>query len=393
MVTHANAMANAEMLGQAWGYPWGQSSVSWAPLFHDMGLIVNMLMAVYLGGESIMFSPTAFVQRPIRWLQAVSRSGAQRSGGPNFAYDLCVRKIALEECGDLDLSNWRIAYNGAEPVRHETLKRFARTFAPFGFCEDAFWPGYGLAEATALVSARVMTTPPKYLSVRSAALEAHRVEPAGPDERDARMLVGCGTTWLDCQVRVVNPETKEECPPDEVGEIWVSSPSVAQGYWNMEEATEATFTGRITGTNEGPFLRTGDLGFLHEDELFITGRIKDLIIVFGANHYPQDIELTVERSHPSLRPGRGVAFSVEGDEGEELVVVQEAAERFIPDLDVEEVRKAITAAVSAEHDLRVHDVVLAKPGTVQKTSSGKLMRRACRALYLDDAIERLEPRS
>jgi amino acid adenylation domain-containing protein/non-ribosomal peptide synthase protein (TIGR01720 family) len=395
MVSHGNLLHNERMIQRAFGTTEQTTIVSWLPLYHDMGLIGNVLHPLYVGFHGVLMSPVDFMQKPVRWLQAISRYKATLSGGPNFAYDLCVRKITPEQQATLDLSSWELAYSGAEPVRHETLKQFARTFGPCGFRQEAFYPCYGLAEATLFVSGDLKSAPPVFCAFRGADLEHGQVAAITADDKGGRILVGCGQSDSDQKVVIVNPEYLTRCPPNQVGEIWVSSPSVTQGYWNRPEETEHTFRAHLD-TGEAPFLRTGDLGFLQDGELFVTGRLKDLIIIRGRNHYPQDIELTVEQSHPALRLGCGAAFSVDvpadGALGpaaiasEQLVIVQEV-ERHVRDLDVEAVARKVRQAVAEEHEVQVYAVVLIQTGTIPKTSSGKIQRHACRAAFLDRNLE------
>ncbi|HVR96174.1 MAG TPA: AMP-binding protein, partial [Thermoanaerobaculia bacterium] len=381
MVTHANLLHNERMIGEAFGQDEDSVVVGWLPLYHDMGLIGNVLQPLHAGARCVLMAPVAFLQKPSRWLAAVSRYRATTSGGPNFSYDLCARRIGPEERAELDLSSWRVAYNGAEPVREATLARFAESFASCGFRREAFYPCYGLAEATLFVSGGLQGRAPRVAGVDAAALERHEVAPAGGEEE--RRLVSNGWPWLGQRVVTADPETGVECPPGQVGEVWISGPSVARGYWRNPEATGRDFQAALTTLTrgvEGPFLRTGDLGFLHDGELFVTGRIKDLVIIRGRNHYPQDLELTAERSHPDLRPGSGAAFSVDVDGEERLVVVQEVDRR--PQDPVQTIAEAVRRAVAEEHEVQVHEVVLVRAGTVPKTSSGKIQRHACLTLYL-----------
>jgi len=378
MVSHGNVLHNERTIQEAFQHTENTVLVSWLPLFHDMGLIGKMLQPLYLGASSVLMSPAAFLQRPISWLAAITRYRGNTAGGPNFGYDLCVQKITPEERSGLDLSSWTVAFNGAEPIRRKTLEQFAKAFGPCGFRKEAFFPCYGLAEATLFVSGGPRGRGPKTFTMAGANLE----QPPGKNDRG--LLVGCGYSWMGHRIAIVDPDTCCLLPDDEVGEIWLSGPSVAQGYWNRPEETEHTFRAYLAGSREGPFLRTGDLGFLRDGELVVTGRIKDLIIIRGRNIYPQDIELTVETCHPALRPGCGGAFCVETADGERLVVVQEVNPRQRPDLD--EVAGAIRQAVAEEHEVPVHDVVLIKPGAFPKTSSGKLQRRACKDDYLAGSL-------
>ena len=378
MVSHGNLLHNQEMIRRAFSQSRDSVIVGWLPLYHDMGLIGNVMQPLYVGGRCILISPMAFLQRPLRWLEAVSRYRATTSGGPNFAYELCARKIGAREAADLDLSSWTVAYNGAEPVRAETLERFAAAFAPYGFDRRAFYPCYGLAEATLFVSGGEPGRPAVVETVEAPALEKGEAVPAAGTGGPRRELVGCGQAWMGQEIRIADPETGAMREPGQVGEIWVAGPSVAQGYWNRPAETASTFVAWPDG--DGRFLRTGDLGFLRGSELFVTGRLKDLIILRGRNLYPQDVELSAERSHPALRSGCGAAFSVELGGEERLVVVLEV-ERGREDA-VAEIAGAVRQAVAEEHDAQVHEIVLLPPGKILKTSSGKIQRRACRAQYL-----------
>jgi acyl-CoA synthetase (AMP-forming)/AMP-acid ligase II len=385
MLSHANLLHNCRSIRHCFGQAAENRGLVWLPPYHDMGLIGGILEPVYLGAHCYLMSPVTFFASPFSWLQAVSRYRATTSGGPNFAYDLCVRKVTPAQRATLDLSCWRLAFSGAEPVRAETLARFAEAFAPCGFRREAFYTCYGLAEATLLATAgkRGRTLP--ILSVRKAALEAHRAEPAGPGEPGARLLVGCGECVPDQRIVVVHPEKLNRCSPDEVGEIWIAGPSIAHGYWGRPEESRRTFEARFADTGEGPFLRTGDLGFVRDGELFITGRLKDLIILHGRNLYPQDLEWTAERSHPDLQPGCGAAFSVEEDDQERLVIAYEFAPRRRPD--VAAVAGAVRRAIADEHGADLHALVLLRPGGVPRTSSGKVRRRDCRAAFLAGTLD------
>ncbi|MEW5927966.1 MAG: amino acid adenylation domain-containing protein, partial [Gemmatimonadota bacterium] len=380
MVSHGNLLHNFAVIERLAGYTPETRSVIWLPPYHDMGLIGGILQPLFTGYWAALFSPVAFIQRPARWLEAVSRYGATSSGGPNFAYDLCVHAVRPEEREALDLSRWEIAFNGAEPVRAETLRAFAEAFAECGFRERAFFPCYGLAEATLMVTGSRPAEVPVVRAVDADALGEGAVLDAAPEGR--YRLVGSGQGEPSQRVIVVDPATLRECPADRVGEVWVQGPSVARGYWERPEETAETFAGFEADTGEGPFLRTGDLGFLAGGELFITGRLKDLVVIRGRNHYPQDVEQTALRSHPGLRAGSSAAFGVEQDGEERLVVVQEVSRQAAAGLDVEEVAAAIRRAVASEHGLQVHAVAVVRPGGVPKTTSGKVQRRACRASFL-----------
>ncbi|MBW4574951.1 MAG: AMP-binding protein [Aphanothece sp. CMT-3BRIN-NPC111] len=387
MVSHGNLLHNLESIRQAVQLTPNSVSVSWLPHYHDMGLIDGILEPLYTGFLGVLISPTTFLQNPIIWLQAISRYQATHSGGPNLGYELCVNKITPEQQQSLDLSSWSNAYNGAEPVRKETLEQFATKFKSCGFQPRFFYPCYGMAEATLMISGGNLKDEPVYIAVEADALEQNQVIEATKDSNNIKYLVSCGHSLLDTNIAIVDPETCIPCPPNRVGEIWVSSSSVAQGYWNKPEATPATFKASLADTSEGSFLRTGDLGFLHDGELFITGRIKDVIIIWGRNHYPQDIEYTVQQSHPALRHDGSAAFAVDVDNSERLVIVQEVERSYLRKLDVNEIVGAIREAVSEQHELSVYAVLLLKPASIPKTSSGKIQRYACRVGFINSSLE------
>lgn len=390
MVSHGNLLHNSVLIHQCFGHSPNSQGVIWLPPYHDMGLIGGVLQPLYGGFSVTLMSPVDFLQKPIRWLQTISHYKATTSGGPNFAYDLCVRKIKPEQRESLDLSSWEVAFTGAEPIRAETLERFAATFEPYGFRKEAFYPCYGMAETTLIVSGGLKTVPPVIQNVDGIALEQNQVVAVAAQQNGSRTLIGCGQNGSDLTIAIVDPDTLTQRSVDNVGEIWVSGPSVAQGYWNQPEETEQTFHAYLADTGEGPFLRTGDLGFIRDGELFITGRIKDVIIIRGQNHYPQDIEMTVEKSHPALRPNCGAAFTVEVKDSERLVIVQEVERSYLRKLNVNEVVENIRQAVTAQHSLEVYATVLVKTGSIPKTSSGKIRRQACRAEFLTGSLNVVE---
>ncbi|HTQ78496.1 MAG TPA: fatty acyl-AMP ligase, partial [Thermoanaerobaculia bacterium] len=383
MVSHGNLLHNEEMIRRAFGQSRESVIVGWLPLYHDMGLIGNVLQPLYVSARCILMSPLGFLQKPLRWLRAISHFRGTTSGGPNFAYDLCVRKIRPEEISELDLSCWEVAFNGAEAVRAETLENFSRTFAPCGFRREAFFPCYGLAEATLFVTGVAKGRLPKIERFVARSLEEGQVVVAPPEDSSARELVSCGTAFMGQRLVIVDPDSGEACPPDRIGEVWVAGLSLAQGYFRRDEDTARDFTARLG--EEGPFLRTGDLGFLLDGELYVTGRLKDLIILRGRNLYPQDVELAVERSHPALRPGCGAAFAVDFGGEEQLVVVQEVERDFAGEW--EPLADAIRGAVAQEHQAQARAVVLIRAGSIPKTSSGKIQRRACRELFLKGGLD------
>jgi acyl transferase domain-containing protein/acyl-CoA synthetase (AMP-forming)/AMP-acid ligase II/thioesterase domain-containing protein/acyl carrier protein len=389
MVGHGNLLHNLSLINQGFDCRRGEEvGVFWLPMYHDMGLVGGILGSVYLGVSTILMSPASFLQRPARWLEAITRYRGNISGAPNFAYQLCVDRITPEQRSSLDLSSWRVAFCGAEPINNQTLNRFADAYEAYGFRREAFYPCYGMAEATLIISGGLGPATPKAHTISREALADNRVVETTETEKDAFQFVSCGRALLDQKIVIVNPTTLSRCPPDKVGEVWVSGPSVTLGYWNRPEETERVFQAYLADTREGPFLRTGDLGYLHDDELFITGRLKDLIVIRGHNHYPQDIELTVEQSHHSLSPGSGAAFSVEIGAGgdERLVVVQEVARRY-RHIDLKETLEAIRRAVAEQHELQVYAVVLIKPLSIPKTSSGKVKRQECRARFLAERLD------
>lgn len=402
MVSHANLLHNERMIKAAFGHHEQTISVGWLPLFHDMGLVGNVLQPLYLGLPCTLMSPIDFLQKPVRWLQAISRYGATSSGGPNFAYDLCLRKVTQEQRQSLDLSRWEVAFSGAEPIRAETLEEFSRIFEDCGFRRAAFYPCYGMAEATLFITGGLKSKSPVIRSVAAEPLAHHQLVVVEEESPDAYKFVGCGQTWGNQKVIIVNPDTSIPCLPAQVGEIWVAGASVAQGYWNQPEQTKQTFRACLANTGEGSFLRTGDLGFMQNGELFVTGRLKDVIILRGRNHYPQDIELTVEKSHALIRkPGCCAAFEVNVAGEAQLVVVAEVERRWrnlMPQrsgltadsveqqFSGEQVLGDIRQAIAEQHELQVHAIVLLRAGSIPKTSSGKIQRHACRAGFLAHSL-------
>ncbi len=392
MVTHGNLLHNLARLREVFQFSPESVSVTWLPHYHDMGLIGGLLQPTYAGGEMIVMPPSAFLQRPIRWLEALTRYRATTMTAPNFAYELCAQKIPAERRAPLDLSNMNVALCGAEPVRPDTLAQFAEAFGPCGFRKQAFRPAYGLAEATLIVSGSASGNEPFVRTVLADELRQNRVVPSVASEKNGasgtRVLAGCGGVVPGLSVAIVDPETLLPCASDRVGEIWISGPSVAQGYWRKPEETKQTF-GAHLATGEGPFLRTGDLGFVDVgnsgQQVFVTGRLKDLIIIRGANHYPQDLEHTVERSHRALRPACGAAFSIDVNGTEHLVIVQEVNDRSsAPN---EEMVSAIRRALAESHEVHPDAIVLIEPRSIPRTSSGKIQRYASREAFLAGALE------
>lgn len=386
MVSHGNLLHNQRMIQQAFGHTQDTIVVGWLPMFHDMGLIGIVLQPLYLGRPCIVMAPADFVQQPLRWLRAISHYRATTSGGPSFGYGLCERKITPSEAASVDLRSWRLAFNGSEPVRADVMDRFGERFASSGFQRQAFYPCYGLAEATLLVSGGVMQQAPVVQTVRASALESRRFEPGA----EGSTLVGCGQAWLGQVIEIVDPDTQVRCPPGQIGEIWVHGPSVAKGYWQRPRESQDTFGARLEPDGDG-FLRTGDLGVVHDGELFVTGRVKDLIIIRGRNHYPHDIEATVQGSHAALRADCGAAVAVEIDGEERLVVIQEVEREHLQRLNTADVMGCVREAVTSQHDVSVHAIVLLKPGGIPRTSSGKVQRHACATAFVGGRLPVIQP--
>ncbi|WP_353569918.1 amino acid adenylation domain-containing protein [Candidatus Albibeggiatoa sp. nov. BB20] len=425
-VSHENIMQNSKYIRTAFQLSENSVSVTWLPSFHDMGLIDGIIQPLYSGFLGVIMPSVTFLQKPLLWLQNISYYKATHCGGPNFGYDLCVQKITAEERQTLDLNHWYSAYNGAEPINKETLERFSQTFAECGFKPNYFYPCYGMAETTLMVSGGELEQTYRTCIVDANSLEAHKVVKLAlnrlenRDKKTFRELVSCGHIWLDNQVEIVNPETLKRCNTNEVGEIWVKGKSVTQGYWQNPEATEKAFNAYIVDTGEGSFLRTGDLGFFDEGELFVTGRLKDVIIIRGRNYYPQDIEATLEQSHFTLKTNASAAFSVDIDGEEKLMVAIEVERRYNRErrkhaeskqslerrhrsdrrenpyagytddrdepLNAERVIQTIRQNVSEQHGLQVYAVLLLRVGSIPKTTSGKIQRHACRQGFLDGSL-------
>ena len=387
MVSHSNVLHNSEVIKQSFQNHQDSKILMWLPMFHDMGLIGGVMQPLYLGSSAILMSPIALAQKPFLWLQAISRYRATTSGGPNFAYDLLCHKVTEEQRASLDLSCWQVAFTGAEPVRAETLAKFTELYSPSGFDSQAFYPCYGMAEATLFITGGDAKQYSKIIHVDSNALTEDRIVVVDKEQANAKSFVSCGRTWLGDKIKIVNPESLTECKCDRVGEIWVAGDGIGKGYWNKTEQTERTFQGHLADTQEGSFLRTGDLGFIKDGELYITGRIKDIMILWGRNHYPQHIEATAEDAHPALRPNHGAAFSIEVNGEEQLIVAHEVNRTYLRNLNVDEVVGAIRQAVAEQNLANVYGVALLKTGTIPKTSSGKIQRRACQSKFLDRTLD------
>lgn len=388
VLSHGNLIHNSRLINISFEHTRTGSGVFWLPSYHDMGLIGGILQPLFCGCPNILMSPLTFLQKPVRWLNAISKYRASTSGGPNFAYDFCIRQVKEEEIDQLDLSCWDIAFNGAEPVQAETLEKFAERFERCGFNYKAFYPCFGLAEATLLVSGGYKSLPPIVRCIDTDQLAHGIAVDTTPGGDRAKRFVSSGRNMIDQRIAIVDPETSLERGEGEIGEIWVRGPSIAKGYWNNPEATEYTFRARIADTKEGPFMRTGDLGFMGDGELYVTGRIKDLIIIRGVNVYPQDIEATVQKVDSNLRSGCGGAFMMNDGTVDRLVIVQELERRFKGE--TEPIFNAVRKAVAIEHEIPVDAIVLVKAGSIPKTSSGKIQRHACRQGFAEGALNEID---
>lgn len=380
-ITHRSLMHNEAVIHSAFEHLGPGVGVCWLPPYHDMGLIGGLLQSIYHGAVSYLMSPVSFIQDPARWLKAASKYRADTSGGPNFAYDLCVQRIPPERRAGLDLSRWSVAGIGAEPIQAETMNRFVEAFGPYGFRRESFCPCYGLAEATLMVTSNPKSDVPAVLGVHPEKLETGIIESGN------KTIVGCGQFSEGIEVQIVDTESRLKLSSDRIGEIWIRSESTAKGYWNRPAETEETFHAVLADTGEGPYLRTGDLGFIHDGELFVTGRIKDVIIIRGRNHNPLDLEQTIQSVHPGLRKGSGAAFEYTVDDRIGIVAVQEV-DRKVRDFNVNHVLEDARHAVAEHHQLQLHDLVFIEYGSIPKTSSGKIRRATCRQDYLRGGFRR-----
>ena len=371
-VSHANLMHNQAAIQQSMQLTRGSRFVSWLPLFHDMGLIGSIMQPLYLGISCVLMPPVAFLQKPVRWLKAISAWGATISGGPNFAYDLAVDKTTPEQREALDLRRWEVAFNGSEPVHADTIERFTTAFAPAGFRRGTFYPCYGMAESTLFATGVTQGEEPLVLPREAA--------PA---------LVGCGRPAPGTRIVIVDPLSRRAVPEGASGEIWLSGGSVAGGYHNRPEATQESFQARLAPGDEGPFLRTGDLGFLRDGQLFITGRLKNLIIIRGRNHHPEDLEATASRANPLLAKSGGVALGIEEGRRAAVAIIHELTREGWRRADPASVSADIREAIAAEHGLQVSRVLLIRPGSLPRTTSGKVRRAACGALLESGGFETL----
>jgi acyl-CoA synthetase (AMP-forming)/AMP-acid ligase II len=389
IVSHGNLLANEEAMRMAFGHDETSTVVGWLPLYHDMGLIGNLLQPLYVGATAILMPPMTFLERPARWLRAISKYHARTSGGPNFAYELCLRKISATDRKGLDLSSWSLAFNGSEPIRASTLERFSAAFAEYGFRRSAFQPCYGLAEATLLVSTPTRGRAPTVRSFDKLALSSGIATTETHLAEASERLVGCGVAPSGHAIMIVDPASQLPCPDGKIGEIWFRGPSAAKGYWRQDSETDRVFHAHGSDAGESRFVRTGDLGFIVDKELFVAGRIKDLIILRGRNYYPADLEQVLDEMVAGLRPGCNAAFLAPGDSTdaeEHLVLVAEVQRDYLRTNGEASIFQAIRAAIAASSDIGIGEIVLAQPSSIPKTTSGKVRRNACRDAYLKGTL-------
>lgn len=389
MVSHGNLLENFKQI--VWNFCHSADldtiapeykTVIWLPPFHDMGLIGGVLTPVYVGTRVTLMSPLTFLKNPFVWLKTITDEKAKVSGGPNFSYQYCVRKVSDEQMAQLDLSSWQVAFNGAEPILMDALHAFAGKFQSVGFDPHAFLPCYGLAEATLFVAGSPAMRGARVIEADLQQLAKGEVNPAEPaTSADTATLVSSGVIAAGAEVRIVDPNTHVACHDGKVGEIWVNSPSVAQGYWNKPSFSDSVFRARIKGDDSKTWMRTGDMGMMWDNELFVTGRIKELIIVAGRNHYPQDIEVSLQSSNPLYRKGCGAAFSVVDHGKEQLVVMQEVAGNGLQPQDFHQLALQGARAIATRHGISPKSLLFIQAGTLPKTSSGKIQRAEAKKIY------------
>jgi len=391
VISHRNLVVNAVQIAGHAGMSAATVAVSWLPLFHDMGMMFGLVLPLVLGARSVQLSPAAFLYQPARWLRLITDLGGTVTAAPDFAFNLCVDRISAEQRAGLDLSTLQCVVSGAERVRAPTLRRFQESFAGQGFSPSAWAPGFGLAEATLAVTGSVQTDQPRVLAVDRTLIAKGTVRVAADESAAAcaTEVVSCGPPISGLRMAIVAPDSREPLPEDQVGEVWVHGPSVATGYFRRPDETSRVFGGELSAPDGKRYLRTGDLGFLHGGELYLVGRIKDLIIVDGRNQYPPDLEQTAEQAHPAIRNGGCAVFGIEDSELERIVVVVEvAAEALARDraATLEDLRAAVRREIAASHEVSVFDVVPVKRGAIPRTTSGKLRRSSCREAYLDGGL-------
>jgi acyl-CoA synthetase (AMP-forming)/AMP-acid ligase II len=385
LVGHGNLIDNLGFIHQKFRINTDSRAVIWLPPYHDMGLIGGILSPLYSGFPVLLMSSLTMIHNPLNWLKAIAQFRGTISGGPNFGYELCLRRCTSEAVSGLDLSSWSVAFVGAEPVRPHVLKSFAECFAPAGFKPESFFPVYGMAESTLLISAGEVGAGAKIFHLDREDLKKHKATITTPGAEHSIRFVGCGSQGSNNSIHVVDPDTLELCPEMQVGEIWLQGPSVAQGYWCNKDATNATFAATLKGGSPEKYLRTSDLGFLMNGELVVTGRLKDVIIIRGRNYYPEDLEATVQESHPSFKAGKSVVFTI-GDYGEELIVIQEARPNLLKEGTLPDLQVAIRQAISVQHGLEARQIRFVAPGSILRTTSGKLRRRATKELFVKGGL-------
>ncbi|WP_078393736.1 fatty acyl-AMP ligase [Shouchella patagoniensis] len=391
IVTHKNLIHNINMIRETFDLNQNTNIASWLPFYHDMGLIGCILTSVYSNSKCYLMSPMDFIQEPRKWIDVLSKYKVHFSVAPNFAYDLCVKKIKDTGNKNWDLSAWKYAVSAAEPIKVDTIVSFYQKMKPFGLQKQSLRTGYGLAEATLLVSSSKIGDC-LYENVSREGLKNNEVKESG----DNIKIVNCGCTTEDQQVIIVNPDTLIKCNENQVGEIWVNGPSVAKGYWNNPQMTSETFEAKHRHDDKNTYLRTGDLGFIKGKSIYYSGRMKDIIIIHGQNFYPQDIESVVNRAHHALQDAVVSAFSITDKEGERLVIISEIHRKYWPVsslnlefvikkhrevINYDEIKSKVRENIAREFDLSLYDFILVKTGTIPKTSSGKIQRNECRAQY------------
>jgi acyl-CoA synthetase (AMP-forming)/AMP-acid ligase II/acyl carrier protein len=386
MVSHQNIINNFTVVHKAFHHDEKLVVVGWLPNFHDMGLFGTTLQSLFAGGMSVIIPPQVFIKNPLLWLKAITKYKAITTGSPNFALDYCCNKITDDQKNEIDLSTLLVFFCGAEPIHKSTFDRFAREFNSCGFKPEMFYPTYGLAESTLMVVGPDHRDKPLYYPANAATIEnENRITPAA-ENQNQKDIVACGFPWQGNRILIVQPESREELEYGRIGEIWVSGPSVCQGYWNNAQATQEVFGAFVKDSDERPFLRTGDLGFVHNGQLYITGRHKDMIVIRGQNFYPQDLEKSIADSHEALAEYAGAAFSVNMAREEHLVIVQEVKRTHIPSLNEEEVFEAIRQSMATDFELQAFSIVLIRTGSIPKTTSGKIQRRACKKAFIDHEL-------
>ncbi len=392
MVTHKNLVFNTCYIAEYFRQTDEEYMVSWIPPFHDMGLIKDLMTTIYTGSTLVFMSPYSFLRKPLRWLKHITNYGTLGpviAGGPNFAYDLCTNIISDNERTELNLSHWRVAYNGSEPVRASTLDAFYKKFSVCGFQKKALEPVYGLAEGTLMVGAPIFGKEPVIQHIDKEAYKQNTVKFIAEDSENSMSIACCGKIIEEQETLIVNPDTLTICKDEQVGEIWIKGPSITAGYYNNKEETEKTFQAYLADSR-GPYLRTGDLGFISNHHIYITGRLKDLIIMNGYNHYPQDLELTAASSHDSLRANNCIAFSIQEDNTEKLVMVCEIKRSALNKVDLKHIKEQIKQSVFQFHGIPVYKIVFIESSTIPKTSSGKLQRKLCKKQFFEDSLKKIE---